>query len=258
MNRSFRAMTLDDSPLLLEKSYRLRYQVYCLERHFLPAENYPDGLECDEFDRDSVHVGVVDAEGELAGTARVVRPGSHGLPLFSHCTIFPHVSTLSEPGNMVVEVSRVSISRHYSRRRDDPPFNAGVGAIDESAAAAARWRQRRQHRAEPFITLLRAVISGAKRIGATHLIGATDAALHRWLVHYGFPYRQAGPEVDYYGLIAPYIMSLAELDQVILGRQFAALDDFPVGPDPRLWPNLDDSDDHLRPTAGGGDGASCP
>jgi hypothetical protein len=80
----------------------------------------------------------------------------------------------------------------------------------------------------------------AKRVRATHLIGATDAALHRWLVHYGFPYRLAGPEVDYYGPVAPYIMSLVELDQVILGGKFAALDQFPVGLDPERWPRADE------------------
>ena len=78
---AFRPVTIDDSPQLLEKSYRLRYQVYCLERQFLRAEDYPNQLEFDEFDRDSVHVGVLDAEGELVGTARIVKPNSAGLPL---------------------------------------------------------------------------------------------------------------------------------------------------------------------------------
>jgi N-acyl amino acid synthase of PEP-CTERM/exosortase system len=248
MSRRFRAVTLDGSPVMLEKSYRLRYQVYCIERGFLPAENYPNGLEIDEFDCDSAHVGVVDPDGELAGTARVVPAGPLGLPLFSHCTIFPHVSTLDDVGNLVVEVSRVSVSRHYSRRRDDPPFNAGVGDVENAVEAAVRSRQRRQHRAEPFITLLRAIVCAAKRLGATHLIGATDVALHRWLVHYGFPYRLAGPEVDYYGFIAPYIMSFADLDEVILSRQFAALDNFPIGANPRLWPLQDRYDDSMERT----------
>jgi hypothetical protein len=35
-------------------------------------------------------------------------------------------------------------------------------------------------------------------------------------------------------------MSLAELDQVILGGRFSALDDFPVGLEPGLWPRPDE------------------
>ena len=227
---------LDDDPLLLEQSYRLRYQVYCVEREFLPAEDYPDQLERDAFDRDSIHVGAVDADGELAATARMVMPNSAGLPLFHHCTLFPDVTTLDEVGNIVVEVSRVSISRHYARRREDPPYRAAAGCGRRLLSQRSPPAERRNARAEPFLTLLKAIIYAVKRAGATHLIGATDAALHRWLVHYGLPYRLAGPEVDYYGRVAPYIMSLAELDQVILGRQFAALDGFPVGLEPALWP----------------------
>jgi len=207
----FHPRTIGDDPVLLERSYRLRYQVYCVERRFLNAGDYPDQLETDEFDGDSVHVGAVDMFGELAATARIVKPNGRGFPMFRHCALFPDVPTLNQPGTVPVEVSRVSISRSYVRRE-------------------------RRRRTEPFLTLLNAVIRAAKRAGATHLIGATDAALHRWLVHYGFPYRFVGPEVDYYGLVAPCIMSLHELDEIILGGQYASLDGFPVGWEPSLWP----------------------
>jgi N-acyl amino acid synthase of PEP-CTERM/exosortase system len=239
MSGTFRAVTLDDSPALLTKSYRLRYQVYCLERKFLRAEDYPDHQEVDQFDRDSVHVGVLDLEGDLVGTARLVMPGRDGLPLLHHCRLFPQITTLGEVRNRVVEVSRVSISRHFARRQGDPPFDAATGAAVDAGVSAVHARQRRQHRAEPFLTLLKAIIYGAKRAGATHLIGATDAALHRWLLHYGFPYRLSGPEAEYYGRIAPYIMSLAEFDAVVLSRRFAVLDEFPVGTDPECWPAAD-------------------
>ena len=59
----------------------------------------------------------------------------------------------------------------------------------------------RRNRSSRFF---KAIIYGAKGVGATHLLGATDAALHRWLVHFGFPYRLAGPEADYYGRVALY------------------------------------------------------
>jgi N-acyl amino acid synthase of PEP-CTERM/exosortase system len=242
----FEAMVIDDDPLLLAQSYRLRYQVYCVERGFLRVEDYPDKLERDEFDRESIHVGAVDADRELAGTARLVKPNSAGFPLFHHCTLFPNETTLDEVDHLVVEVSRVSISRHYARRRHDPPYGeCSVSGPEAGASTAADERRRR--RAEPFLTLLKAIIYGAQQVGATHLLGATDAALHRWLVHYGFPYRVAGPEVDYYGRVAPYLMSLSELDQVILSRQFAALDGFPVGRAPTVRPGLDPRDEHITP-----------
>ena len=209
----FYTRAIDDDPRLLEQSYRLRYQVYCVERQFLDAAGYPDQRETDEFDDYSVHVGAVDAHGELAGTARVIKANPHGFPMFRHCAFFPEVQTLDSPTVVPVEVSRVAISRHCAR-------------------AGSR------RRSEPFLTLVKSIMQGAKRAGATHLIGATDAAFHRWLVHYGLPYRISGPAVDYYGPVAPCIMSLHELDEVVVGGRFPALDGFPVGWDPRSWPGV--------------------
>ena len=207
----FYARSIDDDPRLLEASYRLRYQVYCVERQYLDAAAYPSQQETDQFDDHSVHVGAVDALGELAGTARVIKANPHGFPMFRHCAFFPEVQTLDAPQVVPVEVSRVAISR-------DRPRNGGS-----------------RRRSEPFLTLVKAIMQGAKRAGATHLIGATDAAFHRWLVHYGLPYRISGPAVDYYGPVAPCIMSLRELDDVVVGGRFPALEGFPVGWDPQLW-----------------------
>jgi N-acyl-L-homoserine lactone synthetase len=203
----FHARAIDDDPRLLEQSYRLRYQVYCLERFFLDPDAYPDEREIDEFDAYSVHLGVIDARGDLAGTARLVTGNPLGFPMFQHCALFPDVHTLREPHVVAVEVSRVAISRSYARLRF-----------------------------EPFLSLVKAMVQGARRAGATHLMGATDAALHRWLTHFGLPYRVSGPSVDYYGPVAPCIMSLAELDGIILEGRYPALEGIGVGWDPRLWP----------------------
>src|SRR5262245_6179302 len=64
---------IDSDPHLMDESHRLRFQVYCLERGFLNADDYPDKREYDEFDRHSLHLGVVDAEGALIATARLVK-----------------------------------------------------------------------------------------------------------------------------------------------------------------------------------------
>ena len=90
-------------------------------------------------------MGVVDAEGHLAGTARLVRSGSLGLPMFHHCTLFPNETVLDEVGNVVVEVSRVSISRHYARRKDDGPFGGTrvPDANDGDLVRPPRERRRR-------------------------------------------------------------------------------------------------------------------
>ena len=240
MSGTFHPVTIDDSPQLLEKSHRLRYQAYCLERGFLRAEDYPNQLEFDEFDRDSVHVGVLDAEGELAGTARIVKPNSAGLPLLLHCTLFPLETTFEDPGNIVVEISRVCINRRYARRRVDGFFDApeAVGCDDHAIPSY----ERRDGRNDVFITLVTALYHATKRLGATHWIIAVEKSLRRRIARDGLPFQLVGPEADYYGLVAPYIMSVGEFDQVILGRQFASLDDFLIGLERRLWPQLHERD----------------
>jgi N-acyl-L-homoserine lactone synthetase len=186
----FHARAIDDDPRLLDESYRLRYQVYCVERGFLDAADYPDGREVDEFDMHSVHLGLLDADGNVIGTARLIKPNPHGFPMFRHCAFFPHVAP--------VEVSRLAISRHYLRRR---------------------------RRSEPLCDLVKAMVVGARRVGANHLIAASEAALARRLVHFGFPYRIGGPTADYYGPVAACLMNLDELDEIVAGGRFPSLQD---------------------------------
>jgi N-acyl amino acid synthase of PEP-CTERM/exosortase system len=232
MSGRFRAITIDDAPQLLEKSYRLRYQVYCVERRFLSEEDYPDQLEVDEFDTRAVHVGAVDAHGELVGTVRILKGTVAGLPMFRHCSLFPDQATLYDSANTLVEVSRLAISRH-TRRRDDVVLGMRAAPAAE-AGSVFRISDQRDGRNDLFGTLLKGGYQAAKRMGATHLFTATEKSLQRWLSHYGFPFSLVGPESDYYGPVAPYVMNLAAFDQMILERRIAALDDFHAGLDPEF------------------------
>ena len=150
-------------------------------------------------------------------------PNSAGFPLFRHCSLFPDETTLDEAGNLVVEASRVSIGRHYTRRRDDPPFGAVRGVGNR---CCRRGRRDSRPPQTPVGTVsarfFKATIYGAKGRGRDALCSfATDAAFHRWLVHFGLPLRLAGPEADYYGRVAPHIMSMSELDQVVLSGRLS-------------------------------------
>lgn len=192
----FHAHSIDDDPRLLDQSYRLRYQVYCVERGFLNAADYPDGREVDEFDEHSVHLAVLDDEGNMIGTARLIKPNPHGFPMFRHCAFFPEVMPPDAPHVLPVEVSRLAISRHYMRHR---------------------------RRTEPLCDLVKAMVVGARLVGANHLIAASEAALARRLVHFGFPYRIGGPTADYYGPVAACLMNLDELHEIVMGGQYPAL-----------------------------------
>ena len=248
MSIMFQAQTIDDVPSLVEQSYRLRYQVYCLERHFLPADNYPDEMEHDAFDRHSVHVGVVDSLGALAGTARLIKNTDAGLPIFRYCVLFPDALRLDDSAVRLVEVSRLSISRWYRRRRTDGLFPAPPG---READPAGSVHERRDGGNDVFGTLIKAIYQAAKRLRATHWIVATEPSLQRHAMRYGLPFELAGPERDYLGLIAPYVMSLTAFDQVILARTTPLLKDFLDGLEPEFRPTLDDPSSMIIPDGTG-------
>src|SRR5437660_11896620 len=63
------------TPSLLDEVYRLRYQVYCVERRFESTADQVDGREVDIDDPRSVHVLLIHRRtGAIAGTVRAILP----------------------------------------------------------------------------------------------------------------------------------------------------------------------------------------
>ena len=231
MSAPYRPVTLDESAQLLAMSYRLRYQTFCLERLFFSKDEYPSQLESDLFDQASIHVGVLNAEDSLVGTARVVPPNSAGLPLFRYCTLFPQETTLADPSNTVVEISRVCVNPRWTSRVTD-----GAVASETETASPAGPLPVHEHgpdAKDAFATLIKGLYHVTKRLQATHWIIAVEKALRRRISRYGLPFRVAGPEVDYFGPVVPYLMSLADLDEVISSGRYPVLERFPVGLEPQ-------------------------
>jgi N-acyl amino acid synthase of PEP-CTERM/exosortase system len=224
----FLGRTLDDEPDLLEQSYRLRYEVYCLERQFLPAERYPTGLESDEFDAHALHVGAVDASGKLAGTSRALTGSDRGLPLFGHCRSFSHETEFHGANPRLVEVGRLVVGRGYRRRRHDVVRDADSGSKSDHAIDARRG-QLRSVGDDAFMTVLEALYRATGRIGATHWLTAMEEPLRHQLVEQGFPFKPFGPETEYFGRVVPYQMALNDLDIAILSGRFPGLDAFAAG-----------------------------
>lgn len=235
MSAPYRPVTLDDSEQLLAMSYRLRYQTFCLERLFFSRDAYPTQLEFDTFDAASVHVGVLNAEDELVGTARVVMPNASGLPLLRYCTLFPGDTTLSDPANTVVELSRVIIKPRRRMQAASSPSEGFAEFLSVSSSLHVSQCGLESH--DALASLIKGMYQVTKRLHGTHWIIAIEKALRRRIKRYGLPFRVAGPEVDYFGPVAPYIMSLADLDAVIRSGRYPVLDDFPVGLEPGYHPS---------------------
>jgi N-acyl amino acid synthase of PEP-CTERM/exosortase system len=224
----FTARVLDGEPFMIEETYRLRYQVYCHERNFLPPENYPDGIETDVYDPYSVHIGVLNLQGGVVATARLVERSIIGLPMLDHCTVDPPDVIDSYPRHGSVEVSRLAVSRQYRRR-------AGDGFYGVQGPDPARVGERRAG-GEIVLELYKALYQASKRRGHTHWLMAAEKTLRRLVTKYGFPFVTIGPETDYYGMVAPYSMDLGEFDQVILSGRIPILAEFLNGLEPAYMP----------------------
>ena len=228
----FSAVVVDGIPELLEATYRLRYQVYCLERRFLPAAEYPDQRETDAYDAHSVHVAVVNTSGEVAATARLIELTDAGLPLLNHCALFLDVVPSSFVTGRVVEVSRLSVSRRYNRRAGDAYYalaGAKFGITEEERRTSNRG-------GEIIMTLCHALYQASKRSGYTHWLAATEKSLQRLIAAYSLPFEPIGPEVDYYGKVTPYAMSVRRFDEVILSGTVPLVSDFLRGLEPEFLP----------------------
>lgn len=234
----FHCREIDDTPALLDQSFALRYQVYCLERGFLNPAHYPEQRETDAFDAHALHFGTTNLQGEVVGTARLVQRSSVGFPLFGRCTIFPGETEIDRPEHTVVEVSRLSVSRKKYRRHKEDGAHGGQGTPPPAHIARERRGGHAECGGELIVSLYKALYQASKRRGITHWLAATEQSLYRLLGKYAFPLRPIGPEIDYFGPVAPYLMDVREFDQVILSGTRPRLDDFLVGLEPRFRPVL--------------------
>ncbi len=223
----FTATGLDHDHALLDASYRLRYQVYCLERQFLPADAYEDGREVDVFDAHAMHFGVFNDQREMVATARLVRRSPEGLPMFGHCSIHEPDPAMQDPLAPIVEISRLSVSRAYNRRQGDDHYSlAGAGSFAGG--------ERRQG-GEIVMTLYKALYQASKRQGYTHWLAAIELSLHRLLGRVGLPLRQIGPPTDYFGPVTPYLVRLSDWDRVIISGVIPGIADFADGLPPECF-----------------------
>jgi N-acyl-L-homoserine lactone synthetase len=180
------------SPKQLSEVYRLRHQVYCLERGFEPAEG---SEETDEFDGRSRHVLLREpTDGQVVGTVRIIAPDRANL-----AASFP-IQRLCEPELLQAlplatagEISRFAISK-----------------------------QRRGRKAEMLtrLALMRGIAQLSSEMGLTHWLAVMERGLMRLQHRNWIHFEPLGPLVSYHGVRQPAVGEIATVINRIRREEF--------------------------------------
>jgi N-acyl amino acid synthase of PEP-CTERM/exosortase system len=221
----------------MQRAFELRYQVYCEECRFLPASDYPQRRESDEHDARSAHFCAFNLRDELVGYVRLVRPDDHGsFPFQQHSRAVLEGMALA-PAQESAEISRLMLRQDYRRRSTD--LLSGPVPEEESDA---EQRKRRDHSPQILLSLYRSMYAFSVEHHIRYWYAAMERSLARILTRMSFPFRQLGPQTDYYGPVAAYLMDLRELE-ASLGQNHASL---------MAWLHRSEADNRSGPTPASG------
>lgn len=203
--------------LILNDIYRLRYQVYCLECHFLDAREFDQELEMDEFDDCSTHFAAYALDASLVGTVRLVQPkDAQGYPFESHCPTFPEFAMPARA--QAAEISRLVVRKSYRRRRGDSMAGISSDFVEKGAIAAIKPRSivrgdKRENSPLLLLGMYKEMYRHSRENGIRYWYAAMERSLARSLDKMGFRFVPIGPQVDYYGPVTPYMADLDELNE---------------------------------------------
>jgi N-acyl-L-homoserine lactone synthetase len=171
----------------LEKIFKLRYQVYCVEKGYLKSEDYPDGLEKDKFDEHSVHFVALETTNtdRLIGCVRLILFNKYGFPAELHCTLFEKTSN----PNKTIEISRLIVDKDY-----------------------------RSSRHFILLGLCKEIYLYNKLNNITHCYAVVDRLLFELLQKLGLPFKQIGESALYMGETIPTILSMDVLEEILPHR----------------------------------------
>lgn len=198
------------TPDLRDLAYRLRYQVYCVEKAFEDSARCPGKRETDEDDDRSVHTLLVHRQsGAVAGTARLIlpQPGSSRVLPIERILRAARPRVLRLPLQHAGEVSRFAVAREFRRRRRE------IRQVDAGFADPRHDPGAAEKRLMPHITLglIRGILAICLDYDITLLAAVMEPALLRILARLGLDFVPWGPLVQYHGLRQPCAAEITDL-----------------------------------------------
>ena len=194
--------------IMMERVYQLRFEVYCLECAFLDPQNYPEHQESDEYDADSAHFCSYNTSEDLVGYVRLVSHVNGKFPFqIQGADVYPEAQL--PPPELCGEISRLMVRNDYRRRPGD--LLAGVSLPPGTPEGV----ERRSPSPQILLSLYRQMYQHSVANGTRYWYAAMERSLARALMRFNFAFKKVGPEIDYYGPVAPYLADLRELESAL-------------------------------------------
>lgn len=219
-----------DTPQKLQQCYRLRYEVYYKEG-ILPGNNledYPDGLEYDEYDRRSVQCLLIHKPKQrIVGTVRIILADpdqqDNKFPLETvagDLLISDVISHNKIQRSQIGEVSRLIIAPEFRARKGEDQRPYGVPDDFENSLQKNERRCRSDFRSQrpnqrgevprrmfphAVIGLFVAVMRMSDEHNLTCWFGAMEPVCARFLRSFGIHFEPVSPILDYHGRRQGYI-----------------------------------------------------
>jgi N-acyl-L-homoserine lactone synthetase len=185
-SRSGMRIVMADTPAILARVHRLRYQVYCQDRGFENPNLQLVGMEQDRYDEFSLQSLVLDDQtGADVGAVRLVLPNDAiGLPSYHLAPGVTAVADKAFPRATTAEASR---------------FLRATGTSKQSELGSAL----------ETMALMAAIVRMSTFASMTHVLALVTAPMLRLLRIYRLPFKLVSEPVEYNGLRYPAIFDLA-------------------------------------------------
>lgn len=207
--RRYFKVQLADSDALREEVYRVRYRVYCEEFKYESVDLFPDHMEKDEYDQDSVHCLIVHrSSGMSAGCVRLVpalgATDVAPLPLERYCSLsldHDYIDQLNLDRSTVCEISRLAVDGAFRRRAGETLTRFGeISGLCVSA---------QEHRTFSLIAVscFLAATALTEIDNRPNVFAMMEPFLPRMMHRSGIDFHRVGKDVDYHGIRAPYFIT---------------------------------------------------
>lgn len=173
--------------------FRMRFQAYCVDKHFVDPADNPGGFEIDAFDHQSVHSLLTHRQsGNAIGTVRLVLPysGCERRPLPIELLLAGQ--PMPFPIDRTAEISRFALAKSFQQ------YVPSRGL--EAELSREEWRKLLD---QLPLGLLKSCLEMSAHECMTHLVAVMEPSLLRHLRRFGIHLNLLGGEVEYHGRRQP-------------------------------------------------------